>query len=446
MHRTLAAFAAALRAQGIEVAPGDVLDATAALHKTGWDAQHHVRTGLQATLTRRADDAETFHRVFDAFFSIATSQTPDSSEHESEDSASHTPPSAGGGGLGDSEADIAVQMAEAAPSGGAEELRYFTQKSVAARRLTDALGEPDLRARLRQLEAEGDGDGFEAMRLKARLSIMEGQAKARAQRAFELYGDKHGQKLREEMLAKSRMDAIDRMYFDDVLRLVRRIAKQMARRYGPSKSGNKIRPNIPAIMRRASATGGVPVEILWRRRMRRKPMVYAFCDVSGSMQSYSRFFLTFLYALVEVVGDIRAFVFSSRTGEVTADFREAAPLVAMEKALQAYGGGSTDYATSMEQFLDSIRSGISNKAAIVILGDGRNNYGSPGIEHLRELRQLGGRVVWLNPEARTQWGSGDSAMPTYEAETDATYSCGSLKQLENAMEDVLQFCQRVWRS
>src|SRR5436309_14929603 len=59
------------------------------------------------------------------------------------------------------------------------------------------------------------------------------------------------------------------------------------------------------------------IELRRRERRRRKVRLVLLCDVSGSMDLYSRFLLQFLYALQNVFGRVETFTFATRLTRVT---------------------------------------------------------------------------------------------------------------------------------
>ena len=53
----------------------------------------------------------------------------------------------------------------------------------------------------------------------------------------------------------------------------------------------------------------------------RKTRFVVLCDVSGSMDSYSRFLLEFMYGFQKNVPRVETFVFSTRLSHITRDLR-----------------------------------------------------------------------------------------------------------------------------
>ena len=72
-----------------------------------------------------------------------------------------------------------------------------------------------------------------------------------------------------------------------------------------------------------------------------------------------------------------------------------------------------------------------------MLGDARSNYGDPRVDLLELLHARAGRLIWLNPEHRTSWGTGDSEMLRYLPHCDVARVCANLKDLETAVAGLL---------
>src|SRR5205085_11205703 len=86
------------------------------------------------------------------------------------------------------------------------------------------------------------------------------------------------------------------------LAIARRLSMRPSRRYRPAKRGGRI--DLRRTMRRAMAFGGTPVLLARKQRKIRKPKLILICDVSRSMDSYSKFLLQFIYALQHTIGKV----------------------------------------------------------------------------------------------------------------------------------------------
>ena len=73
---------------------------------------------------------------------------------------------------------------------------------------------------------------------------------------------------------------------------------------------------------------------------------------------------------------------------------------------------------------------------LVILGDARNNRLPPRADLLAAARARVRRALWLNPDARERWDTGDSVIGTYARHVDAVVACGTLAELARALDVV----------
>ncbi len=111
----------------------------------------------------------------------------------------------------------------------------------------------------------------------------------------------------------------------------------------------------------------------------------------------------------------------------------------MAKTMRDYGNGSTDYGQMLMDFKRRCMDDVNNKTTIIILGDARNNYGDPKSEILREMYEKSKRVIWLNPEPRSNWTVGDAEMKKYAPCCHQTEVCNSLTHLERVVANLLKY-------
>ena len=246
-------------------------------------------------------------------------------------------------------------------------------------------------------------------------------------------------RVRSEMLMDTALGETDQRDMEimsyQVRRLAKRLAAQTSRRRKRDRRGH---PDIARSLRANLKNDGVMLNLIWKRKKINRPRIFALCDVSGSVSSAVLFLLMFLYNLTDVVSDVRAFAFSNRLGDVSELFGESEFSEAYRLALRLYGGGSTDYGQSLRDFAEQAGSVIDRKTVIIILGDGRSNYGDCGADVLARLSSYAGRVIWLNPENESLWGSGDSEMPKLSAAVDVVYPCQTLRQLTRIIDDTIK--------
>jgi uncharacterized protein with von Willebrand factor type A (vWA) domain len=179
-------------------------------------------------------------------------------------------------------------------------------------------------------------------------------------------------------------------------------------------------------------------DLHWKSQKVDRPKVFAICDVSGSVASYAAFMLMFLYSLDEVLPRVRSFAFSSELGEVSTLFAANELDDAIALTLRQYGGGSTDYAQAFSDFRRLCLDDIDKRSTVIILGDGRNNNADARGDILKEIYDRARRVIWLNPEARSLWNTGDSEMRHLAPYCHQVEECGTLAQLERVVSRLLR--------
>ena len=65
-----------------------------------------------------------------------------------------------------------------------------------------------------------------------------------------------------------------------------------------------------------------------------------------------------------------------------------------------------------------------------VIGDGRNNFNSPHVWALEDLKRKAKRVVWICTEPKTSWGFGDSEMNNYSRACHQVVTVMTLADLE----------------
>ena len=182
-------------------------------------------------------------------------------------------------------------------------------------------------------------------------------------------------------------------------------------RPGERRTHRWIRGRGPRIdMRRAVAssrrTGG-DVTALPRRRRRTRPRpLVLICDISGSMERYSRLLLLFAHAIMVRRPRVEAFVFSTALTRVTHQMRRRRPdaaLAALTHAVSGWSGG-TRIGASLGSFNRRWARRVLNGGPVVLLISDGWDRGEP--EDLRRevarLQRSCHRLVWLNPLIGTE--------------------------------------------
>jgi uncharacterized protein with von Willebrand factor type A (vWA) domain len=74
---------------------------------------------------------------------------------------------------------------------------------------------------------------------------------------------------------------------------------------------------------------------------------------------------------------------------------------------------------------------------MLVVGDARNNRRPPRADLLRAVRERVQRLVWLVPEPRARWNTGDSVLDRYAPACDAVVETESLGALLSALRATL---------
>ena len=109
----------------------------------------------------------------------------------------------------------------------------------------------------------------------------------------------------------------------------------------------------------------------------------------------------------------------------------------MDQIIKTIGMSSTDYGQAMSDLKTTHWDEIDRKSTIIILGDGRSNYADGRMDLFKEATARAKRTIWLSPEQKSLWGTGDSLMLRYQPYCTVMSHVASLKDLERAVDEVL---------
>jgi uncharacterized protein with von Willebrand factor type A (vWA) domain len=221
----------------------------------------------------------------------------------------------------------------------------------------------------------------------------------------------------------------------EVARLAARLRTRTALR---QQRGEGPRLDSKATLRAILRHGGVPFEIITRRR-RRKAKFTLICDVSTSMRPVVEFLLLLLYHIQDQVGRTRSFAFIDHIEEISDPFSQHRPEVAVPIVLRRLPPGyyNTDLGHCLVQFSARHLEALDRRTTLIVCGDGRNNYNPARAELLESVARRAGRSAWFNPEPPTLWGTDDSDMLSYLPQVDAVFQVSNLRQLSQAVDRLL---------
>ena len=499
MSQVLSNFMRALRAQDVRVSISESVDAGRVAELVGFGDRQVLKDSLSQVLAKTDEEKVAFNECFDQFFAFDQfrstkpandpGEKPDQEDGESgegadanEDqegegdggeggqsgasgAASENGASSGGqgapgeadgqdeGGPGEAlERDLTTllesgdavelqgQLAAAGREVGADRIRLFTQRGLFTRRIMEAMGLDGLNATIDQEQRSGSSQGeARAERLRDLREAFRLEVRDYVERQLELYTANAGRQLREEVLSKIKISNVDRRDFKLMQSLVRKMAKRLislnSRRKKKARRGQL---DVRRTIRQNIEFDGLMFDIAWKRTKVDRPKVVAICDVSGSVAQYATFLLMFLYSLTEVLPKVRAFAFSNQLVEVTDLFADEKIENAIKKALSLHGGGSTDYGRSFEDFESLALDDVDHRTTVLVLGDARSNFGDPRADILDKIHDRARRVIWLNPEGKSLWNTGDSEMRKLSPHCDKAVTCSSLNDLERVVSEILR--------
>jgi uncharacterized protein with von Willebrand factor type A (vWA) domain len=187
---------------------------------------------------------------------------------------------------------------------------------------------------------------------------------------------------------------------DEILRLTLKIARRLAHRITRRRRPVRRRGRVDLRRTlRANLTRGDLIELRHRERKRKKVRLVLLCDVSGSMDLYSRFLLQFLFALQNVFGRVETFTFSTRLTRVTDHLRGRSYRRVLRRLTEVRDwSGGTKIGESLAQFNREWPRLVDRRTIVILLSDGWDT-GEPELlaNELLRVKRLAGRVIWLNP-------------------------------------------------
>ena len=335
-------FGRALRAAGLPVGPGRVLDAISAVQTVGLESRNDFYWTLHAVFVSRRDERELFDQAFHVFW-----RNPKILER---------------------------MMSLVLPS--------FSDEAAAPPEETLS---PRVAAALAGDEAaQQDEKGKEA-----EITFDAAMSWSRT----ELLGEKDFEKMtNEEVEVAHRAMRYMRLPIEDV----------PTRRFERDPTGPAI--DMRATMRAALRDGGDTIPLLRRDRRRRRPPLVILCDISGSMDRYARMLIHFMHAVTNDRDRVHTFLFGTHLTNVTRYLRNKDIDIALERVADSVTdwSGGTRIGTCLHDFNKYwSRRVLGQGAVILFISDGLDRDAGDGVS--TEMRRLQGscrRLIWLNPLLR----------------------------------------------
>ena len=461
MKSKLLSFIQVLRSADVRISPAESLDAMDIASTLGFANRSQLHDGLAMALAKTPDEKAVFSQCFERFFSQDLADFTGEKaldQHESSETGSPERPPDPADILNAAAAqepllqsalesplmqnliqndrnELSLLLNQAGERVGLAQIQMFTQKGQFTRKILDELGEEHIRQAIIGLEKSNNPALPQLQRYR---DILREQVRDYVEREYLLHAEGKNKQFMDEILSKTRLNNLEHHYLQKVHDLVRKMAKKLAARHSHKRKVNKRgQLNMAKTIRAGIANDGVMFNTYWKQVRKDKPQILAICDVSGSVAAYAKFLLLFLHSLQDVLPKVRSFAFSSHLGEVSQYFQD----YPVEKAIELINwkyGGATDYGNSLLDFAKLALDDINSNTTVIILGDARNNNGDPKLEIMQSIYQRSKQVIWLNPESRRAWGTGDSDMLRYQSACHFTAECNNLTQLERIVDQLLK--------
>ena len=173
------------------------------------------------------------------------------------------------------------------------------------------------------------------------------------------------------------------------------------RRTRPAQRG--VRIDLRRTLHGSRRTFGEPLKLYYAQRRTRPPPIVALCDISGSMERYSRMVLHFLHALTNDRDRVQVFVFGTRLTPVTRALRNRdvdLALAEVSELVQDWSGG-TRIGACLSQYHQAWSRRVGPGSITLLITDGLERDSVEEMAYAVDHLRLGcRRLIWLNPLLR----------------------------------------------
>ncbi|WP_449350339.1 vWA domain-containing protein [Streptomyces shaanxiensis] len=432
----LTSLVGALRAHGVRIGTGETVDAAQAVEALGFTDRERLREGLAATLLHSTSQRPVFDPVFDLYFPRGVG-APDTGPADREELRERLARA-----LAANDEPLMTRLAAEAVDGFGGYGNSPSSDGWSSYQTLDRLRPQTLLARVRddvrgRQGMSGFTDRLLEDEIRRRIEAFRALVAVEARRRVAERRD------RDAIARRAVAPTTDRVDFlfagKDRLAELRRTVQPLARKLATRLAARRRRAargtiDLRRTLRGSLSTGGVPMKPVLRRRRPARPELVLLCDVSGSVSGFSDFTMLLVQALHDQFSKVRVFAFVNRLDEVTgllrhgtADPEGLGARIRAEATLTGWHG-SSDYGVALGEFASRYGAALSPRTTVFVLGDARTNMSDPNLSAVREITERARRVYWLNPEARPQWGTGDSAAYDY-AELVEMHECRNVRQL-----------------
>jgi uncharacterized protein len=218
----------------------------------------------------------------------------------------------------------------------------------------------------------------------------------------------------EARLTFSSREVLQRMDFDTMSAAELAEAKKLiaglrlplpvikTRRFHVERNGRRV--DLRKTLRESLREGGDVIPLVRAAPRELHPPLVVLCDISGSMNPYSRMFLHFLHAITNDRDRVSVFVFGTRLTNITRQLRHRDVDVAMARVAEAirdWSGGTRIGASLREFNWRWSRRVLGQNACVLLVSDGLDREAGEGLgDEMERLAKSCRYLVWLNPLLR----------------------------------------------
>lgn len=400
-------FVNQLRSAGVRVSIAETLDAMNAISAAGLE-RAPMREALAATLIKDEDDRHIYDDLFATFFGGVRNPTDDGRRKPGTESSI-----APGSGRIESESIRSVRKDKKPTPSAVSEKSESREESKA---------EPGQESE-EPREGESEREESEQGEDRAEESREAGEQQDAAFAS--------GQDARRRKIERTPFERYSDLEFDEardaLAPIARRFRVRLSRRLRMAKSG---RLDFRRTIRASIQRGGALSDLRFRARRPRHIDLVILADISGSVRYSSTLMLELIAGASNFFRRVRSFVFIDRLAE--AEFEQKH--LVMTPPLDLYA--RSDFGRVLGELWERRGELLNRATVLVIMGDGRNNRRPARADLLREMGRLCRAVIWLIPEERERWGTGDSAIFQYAREVSELVPSRNLRELEAALVKV----------
>ena len=448
MKQMVVDFIRLLREAGVPVTTLEAADSLAAIEIAGFEPAW-LRDVLETTLVKSSWEQPVFASLFELYFALAPAPRDESPLPVPLIIPGGTADGSGRGtaGAGGDAAGLLEQIS-GQPAAVLEDLaRLFvsdvvleeaTPKEIAVKLRTAQVGLGWFQAvnRIDRLYATGKMaecgyrqwlERFELLKL-----AMKRELERKAVRQFgrvailPLVADANIRRRQFSHLTSGEITAVEH----EIVKLARKLAERPGIRMRRSPHGLvDLRRTFQDVVR----TGGCPIRLRYRDKVKSKVDLFLLCDVSNSVERFSRFMLQLVQAAQKRYATVRSFVFVDHVVEVTEWFRNQNVnelLEARHMRDRFSRTGLSRYDQVFGQVARYELTDITARTKVIVLGDARNNWRKGEPEELAKIAERAQAVYWLNPLPEEQWREGDCLMSEYEPYCRQVFECRNLGTID----------------